>query len=461
MLRTALVETSSVVPGEYERFAKHLDPVWIEEALLTTGVGTIRRRRLPMEQVVRLVLGMGLMRDLPIAEVVERLELALPDRQANATVAASAIAEARAKLGSAPMEWLFLRSSSQWAHASAREDEWHGLALYGADGSTLRVADSDENRQHFGGQSAGKAGRGESGYPLLRLVALMALRSHLIASVNFGPYAVDERRYAEHLWSEIPPRSLTLVDRGFLQANVLCEITSKGTERYWLTRAKKNSQWRVLKKLGPDDYLVEFTVSSEARRKDPWLPLTFQARAIGYRIPGYASQTLLTSLVDSVTYPADEIRALYHERWELELGYDELKTEQLDRVECIRSKTPAGVRQEVWGILLAYNLVRLEMKDIAEELKVAPTRISFAATLRFLAEEWKWAPITRTPGAIPKRLRTMRDKLRLYVLPQRRSRRVYARVVKIKMSNYALNRRRRRLGGPSAAPRARARRRAR
>ena len=126
--------------------------------------------------------------------------------------------------------------------------------------------------------------------------------------------------------------------------------------------------------------------------------------------------------------------ALYHERWELELGYDEIKTELLDREETIRSKKPEGVKQELWGILLAYNLVRLEMERIANEADVEPTRISFVEALRLIRDEWEWLSVA-SPGAIPKRLEALRRNLKRYVLPPRRAR-SFPRVVKIKMSNY-------------------------
>jgi IS4 transposase len=84
--------------------------------------------------------------------------------------------------------------------------------------------------------------------------------------------------------------------------------------------------------LGPGDELVEFQVSSQARRKDPSLPTHFDARVIKYQRKGYAPQFLITSLIDEKRFPAAELRALYHERWEIELGFGELKTDMLDRV---------------------------------------------------------------------------------------------------------------------------------
>jgi hypothetical protein len=257
------------------------------------------------------------------------------------------------------------------------------------------------------------------------MVSMMALRSHLIVDAGFGPYGTDERRYAEHLWGSVPDNSLVLIDRGYLQANVLVPLHAGGSNRHWLTRAKSNSVWTVLKTFGPGDQLVEMTVSSEARRKDPTLPKTFQARAIRYQRKGYRPSTLLTSLVDSKQYPAEELRALYHERWEIELGYGEVKTEMLQRLETIRSKSPATVEQELWGLLIAYNLVRLEMERIADEVGVSPLRISFIAALRYIVDEWGWSTITTSPGAIPRHLDDMRDKIRRFLLPPRRPERVY------------------------------------
>ena len=133
--------------------------------------------------------------------------------------------------------------------------------------------------------------------------------------------------------------------------------------------------------------------------------------------------------------------ALYHERWELELGYDEIKTELLDSEEAIRSRKPTGVQQELWGVFLAYNLVRLEMERVAAAAGVEPTRISFVAALRLSCDEWLWCAIA-SPGAIPKHLRNLRTALTSLLLPPRRSDRRFPRAVKIKMSNYPRKRRR-------------------
>jgi len=432
-LGAALEETAEYPhPESLETFRSQIPAEWIEEALTVTGTATLRRRRLPAEQVVWLVIGMAMMRDRPIAEVAAKLDLVLPNRD-DTPIAGSAIVEARKRVGDEPLRWLFDRCARQWAHASAARHQWHGLSLYAADGTTLRVPDSEPNREHFG-LASGQ--RGDSAYPLLRLVALTALRSHLIAAASFGPYSNSEHHYANELWGDVPDNSVTIVDRNFLAAKVLLGLQREGSNRHWLSRAKSNSKWKVLKSFGPDDKLVEFNVSSQARKQDAWLPKTFVARAISYQHPdSKGRQWVLTSLIDADLYPAPEIVALYHERWEIEIGYDELKTHMLEREESIRSRTVDGVKQEVWGILLAFNLVRLDMERIAEQAGVPPNRISFMAALRLIRDEWLWCAIG-TPGSIPKKLRRMREQVARFVLPPRRSERRYRREVKIKMSSY-------------------------
>lgn len=430
----ALGLPAEVDRGTFARLQASIDPKWVLQALTATGTATVRRRRLPAEQALWLVLGMALFRDFSIVEVVKHLVLVLPGTGARA-VADSTVAQARARLGPSPLRWLFEKCAEAWARASAERLGWRGLAVYGVDGTTLRVPDSPENRAKFGGQGAGGK-RGQSGYPLVRAVTLMALRSHLLLAMRFGPYNVSERKHARDLWPSVPDDSLVIVDRGFMYAKDLVPLEANGSNRHWLTRARKNNKWRALKRLGPGDALAEVLVNRDSRREDPSLPERWRMRAIRYRRRGFRDQTLLTSLLDPVKYPKAEIIALYHERWELELGYDEVKTEMLEREEAIRSRSPAGVEQELWGIALAYNLVRLEMERAAEVAEVPPTRMSFVGCLKSIKLQFLlFAAIS--PGKMPKVLARLRRELaESCVLPPRRSQRLYPRAVKIKMSNY-------------------------
>lgn len=415
-----------------EGLKRHIDPVWIEEALAWSGTVTLRRRRLPAEQVLWLVIGMGLMRGAPIERVVDALELALPDKK-RTLIAKSAISQARQRLSEDPLAYLFTVSAAEWAGRSAEAHKWRGMALYGMDGSTIRVADSPENRATFGGQING-GGRGDSGYPQVRVVAMMALRSHVLSAFRVADYATGETTLARGIWNEVPENSLVIVDRNFLVKKDLIHLETSGN-RHWLSRAKSNTKWAISEKLGKDDYLVEWDV------QETGLPSTWTLRAIHYQKKGFPRATLLTSLLDPEKYPARELIALYHERWETELGYDEIKTHLLDRREAIRSKTPEGVRQELWGIALAYNLVRVEMERAAAEAGVPPTRISFVAALALIRDEFMWFGSPRvTPGSIPASLARLRMNLKRLVLPPRRPERSFPRAVKVKMSNYSRKR---------------------
>jgi hypothetical protein len=377
---------------------------------------------------------MAIFRNESIERVVAALDLALPTTGFD-LVAKSAIAQARQRLGSEPLAYLFETTASEWSARSARENRWGDLALYAMDGTTFRVPDSPENREEFGGQSAG-VGRGDSGYPIARMVALIALRSHLLAAVRIGSYQTGETTLAKELWAEVPNNSVLIIDRGFLIAAALTELARQGTQRHWLTRAKTTTNVRTLKKLGRNDALVEIVLSEETRRRNPGLPESWIARAITYGRKGSPPQMLLTSLLDSSRYPPADVVALYYQRWEIELAYDEIKTHMLDRQEAIRSRQPDGVLQELWGIALAYNLVRLEMERVAEEAGVEPTRVSFTNALALVRNTWLWCSAPPlAPGNIPAHLADLRRALKLLVLPPRRPR-AYPRAVKLKMSNY-------------------------
>ena len=242
----------------------------------------------------------------------------------------------------------------------------------GLDGTTMRVADSPENRAAFGGHRHG-AGRGESGYPLVRAVAMMALRSHVLSAFRFA----DLRNGRD----DIGARNL---ERGPGELAGDRRPKFPGEEGPHPPRDQRQPTLAVADQgqheVGhPREARARTTISSSGTCTRPGLPSTWTLRAIHYKKKGFPRSTLLTSLLDPEKYPAKELVELYHERWETELAYDEVKTHLLDRQESIRSKTPDGVRQELWGIALAYNLVRLEMERAAA--KPASRRRESASSL--------------------------------------------------------------------------------
>lgn len=438
-LAQALQSTAELSPAEFSVFSRHLAPEWILEALASTGTATVRRRRLPAEQVVWLVVGMALMRNESILAIVDRLQLALPSSTGK-PIAPSAVSQARAKLGEEPMEWLFRMISDAWVKPRSEQNRWRGMSLWAVDGTKLNVPDTPENREAFG---ALRSGFGEAAYPMLRVVALMEARSHLIDSVRIGPIQEQERNVAGDIWSEIPQQSLTLVDKGLFAVHRMLDMEEH--QRHWLTRARANLHVRIVKELGPGDALIRIRVDPDARKRDRDLPTTHVVRCIRYQRKGFRPDLLITSLHDPKEFPASELVALYHERWEIELGYDEVKCELLEASVTLRSQSPTLVRQEFWGILIAYNLVRVEMARIADEAGVPPTRLSFVTVLRALRIEWDFWGILRTPGTIPQRIARLRADIARAVLPPRRER-SYPREVKARSMKYPLKRR------PKASP---------
>lgn len=418
-------------PESFELFSRTLDLEWVRRVLAATGSASVRTRKLPAESVVWLVIGMALLRDRSIDEVVRHLDLVLPEHRASAPASRGAVIKARDRLGCEPLAVLFGETAQRWAGEAADALRWRGLAVYGVDGTAMLVADTADNELVFGRPANA---RSAGAYPQLRLVALMVLRTHLLADLVPGSYHTGEQRLAQDLWRRLPDQCVVVVDKGFINYLVFHSIQTQGVQRHWLCRAKSNLKWRGVRRLGPHDDLVEIAINRSLRTQHPELPDVLSVRAIHYQRRGFRPQILLTSLLDPTAYPAAAIVGLYHERWELELGFDEVKTHALERLETLRSKSPQRVLQELWGLAIAYNLVRLEMLQVAERLKLPPARISFRHSLMlirtFLLSAW-----LASPGVLPTRLALLHQEIALLVLPTRRPRR-YAREVKIKMSNY-------------------------
>ena len=161
-------------PEQWGVVQSNIPQQWIEQALQMTGVATLRKRRLPMEQALWLVLGVALLRDRSIVNVAEVLELALPG-QHNEPISSSALSQARQRLGSEPLQWLFRHTAAHWAHQQAARHRWQGLALYALDGVVWRTPDTQDNRQHFGCQR--NHADHQSPFPLVRMARLLDARA--------------------------------------------------------------------------------------------------------------------------------------------------------------------------------------------------------------------------------------------------------------------------------------------
>lgn len=430
-LQLDLDYAGTLAPHEFERFASLIDPAWIAEALRQTGTVSLRRRRLPAERMVWLVIGLALFRNEPIWHIVQQLDLA--DGPISRTPVPSAAVAARERLGEAPMAWLFDRLAKCWGDIPIPEQElFHGLRSFAVDGVIWSVPDTSLNCEHFERPSNATA---QGAWPQLRAVCLMDTYSHLIRAAEFGGYRTAERTLVKPLIHAVPDNSLTIFDRAYFSAAFLLDWQQAGQQRHWLMRARTRLRYDVVHQLTPDDCLVRLPMSRQARKLHPEWPSHWQARLIRCMVGGQPRQ-FLTSLCDARRFPAREIAAHYAQRWEIELGFREIKQGMLKNTKTLRSKLPELVRQEVWGMLIAYNLLRHEIARMAEDLRVPPQRLSFQwLALAITTALYHW-PL-QTPGTFPKRLVWLRQQARAYLLPQRRTRN-YPRVIKPPRAKYPL-----------------------
>jgi len=423
---------SGVLPESFDGLKSELPLDWIRQCLSAHGIATLRRRKLPAENVVWMIVGLALFRNRRIPEVVQRLDLILPDAEGNKrSLSEGAITPARDRVGAEPLRGLFKLTCDRWGQDSAKRHAWRGLKVLGIDATTLRVPDTRENRDEFG-QLRG------SSYPLVRMAALMVLRSRTLLDCAISGCRTGEATLAAEMIPTIPNDSVTILDRYFHCYWIWQAIRSDEKNRHWIVRARDDVRnWKTVQRLGPNDDLVEIAPSTYARWKHPEVSETIRARAIRYRRKGFKPRTILTSLLDPLAFPAKELSALYHERWELEIGYNEIKTTMLEQRESIRSKTPERVMQELWGLVTAYNLLRREMEAAAVELGVPPIRISFLVTLNLARDLFYWAEVA-SPGKWPEMFDKFRLDMRRVILAPRRTR-SYRRHVKRPVDKYPAN----------------------
>lgn len=433
MLSSQLYATTDILPmAGLDRLVAHLPMAWIEQALEATGTASIRRRRLPAEQVVWLVIALALYRRQSMPEVLATLDLALPS-PAESIVSKSAVTQARQRLGAAPLEQLFVQTARAWCAQDAERHSWHGLSLWAMDGTTLRTPDSADNRAHFGAQAyaSGKI----ASYPQVRAVSVTAIPTHLVWDIAFGEYGQNEMLYAKTLVKRIDDHSLTVFDRGFLCAEILLGLTLAGNERHYLISAKSNTKWEVLSG-SEDDCLVRMQVSPQARAKAPELPELWIARAVRMTSANGKQRILLTSLLDRRRFKAEALAECYRRRWEIETSYRELKQSMLGDSLTLRSQQFEGIKQEIWGALIAYNLVRLEMSKAAIQARVEPTHLSFLRSLHILQHEMIWA-VGMAPGKLPAHLVRLRTQLQFAIVEKRRGRQC-PRFVKARPARYTV-----------------------
>lgn len=364
------------------RLGAYLPMDWIHSALEIANKATLRYRRFPLELVVQFVVAMSLFRDRSMQEVLESLDLVLPDGAGN-FISKSAITQNRQKLGCEPVEALFHISSKSWNDSTSKEGKWKGLSLNAMDGTTFKTPDTPLNRYTYGAQryASGKL----ASYPQVRCVALMSLPNRMILNASFGNYNQNEMLYAGKLADSIPDNSLTLFDKGFFAAGILKRLVSLGENRHFLIPAKYGLKYVTLH--GDDnDSIVEMSVSQQARRKNPDLPKTWKMRMIRVKEENGRFDYVLTSLLNRRKYPAKELLALYEKRWQIEIGFLDLKVRMSGKSIVLRSCSDETVRQEIWSNFIAYNLVRYEAAKVAIEYKISPRDVCFTKILHLVQD---------------------------------------------------------------------------
>lgn len=417
LLESALRQTLTRVPDRLDELSALIDPGWIEQALAVSGKASIRRRKLPAEHAVWLVIGLALFRNRPLWQVVQQLDLSL---EGQPLPAPSASVQARQRLGEEPLAELFGLLTRAWGRAAASPGSLRVLAV---DGVVWSAPDTPENRAQLGSCSTQ---HGPLPWPQVRATCLMDTHSHELLDAKLGGMECGELSLAAQLQGE--DHSVTLFDRAYFSAAFLLDWQGAGLRRHWLMRAKDNLRHELVEQLGPGDALIRMPVSPQARKSRPELPSHWQARLIEVRVGGRVRR-FITSLQDAHANPAHQLAELYRQRWEIELGFREIKQSLQEGNAVLRSKQPALVRQELWGVLIAYTLLRRWMREMAAHVKVEPQRISFH-TASYAIVNLLAVPSLACAGTLPQQLAALLVQSRHFVLPPRRGERSYPREVK-------------------------------
>ncbi len=425
-LETVLVNSHTV---NFDSLSDVLDPGLIETGLSIAGVSTIRTRRLPMEQMVWAVLGMALFRNISIKQLVSQMDILLPGKVPY--VAPSAIVQARQRLGYEAIEHIFNLTAGHW-NQQANHPNWCGLTLLGVDGVVFRTEDTPENSAAF---ARTRSQTGEACYPQIRMVCQMELTSHLLTASRFDSVEANEMILAEDLIPHTSDNSLTIFDKGFYSLGLLYKWQSTGEQRHWLLPLKKHTQYEVIRSLGKQDQLVRLTTTPQSRKKFADLPHTIEARLLTKTIKDKEVK-ILCSLVDPMRFPAADIVDLYSTRWEIELGFREIKQSMLQNTYTLRSRKPDMVKQELWGVLLAYNLIRYQMVLMAASLgkDITPSQLSFKESASYIIFQLATLPYV-SPGRVPKVVMNITEMASYFLLPGRRER-CYPRCLKSSKQKY-------------------------
>ncbi len=345
----------------------------IDAVLADTGRQSRRQRQLPARLMVYYVIALALYAQASYGEVLRCLLEGLRwphGRRAIPVASKSGISQARTRLGAAPLKCLFERVAVPLADRQTPGAWYRGRRLVSLDGTTVAIADVPDD----------VAAGGRRGFPQLRLVALTETGPRAMIAVAAADFATGETTLARRVIGALSADMLCLADRGFGGFAPWSQACAPGAALLWRVRESQACPQRL-----PDgSYLSKLYASSKHRRRDDGLVV----RVIEYRlddVPGAEPlYRLITTLSDPATAPAAELAALYHERWESETAFAELKTSLPGGRLLLRSKTPELVWQEFYGLLLAHYAIRRLMHEASAGVSWDPDRLSFIHTVRIV-----------------------------------------------------------------------------
>jgi len=354
----------------------------VRSVLAATGKASQRQRDLPAHVIVYYAIALALYMHSSYREVLrcllEGLQWLIDPALVLKVAGNSGISQARTRLGWEPLRQLHDEVVKPIARPATQGAWYRQWRLVSVDGSTMDVADEQANDEAFGRPGAS---RGSSAYPQFRFVSLVENGTHVLFGTRMGPYATGENTLAKEVLGALDSTMLCLADRGFFGFEMWRQALATKAQLLW--RIKKNAVLPCDKRLADGSYLSRIYPSEKDRRQQT---NAIAVRVIEYRLEGVADAEpiyrLLTSVLDAQQAPAQELAALYHERWEIETALDELKTHLRGARIVLRSKTPDLVRQEFYGLLMAHFAVRALMHEAALKANVDTDRLSFVHAVR-------------------------------------------------------------------------------
>lgn len=353
----------------------------VHQVLRETGKASLRERDLPAHVMVYYVIALALFMGSSLREVLRCLLEGLRCLWGAAAVKVagkSGLSQARSRLGEAPLRQLYQQLVQPIASRATRGAWYRDWRLLSLDGSCLDVADTQANEAAFGRPGSR---RGSSAFPQLRFVALVENGTHVLFGARLGRYNDSETSLAREALTALRPGFLCLADRQFFGYALWHEAAATGADLLW--RVKTGLVLPRESELADGSFLSTLYPTPQHRKRATG---GIRVRVIDYQLDGIAGAEpvyrLVTTIVDPQAAPARDLAVLYHERWEIEGSLDELKTHIRGAQVVLRSKTPALVRQEFWGLLLAHFAIRGLMHEAALRADEDPDRLSFLHTVR-------------------------------------------------------------------------------